>query len=92
LWWKGTVNDSINGITQIFQDKNWQQIGSQKTLSSPVLMILELRAASQFKDCPKMRSYIVLEQDVYIRAILMNFCITIMNLKRRSILQGIVCK
>jgi hypothetical protein len=65
LWWKDTENDhSINGITQIFQIKNWQQTGSQKTLSSPVLMILELRAASQFKDCPKIISYIVLEQDV----------------------------
>jgi hypothetical protein len=64
LWWKDTENDSINGIRQIFQNKNWQQTGSQKTLLSPVPMILELTAASQFKDCPKMRSYIVLEQDV----------------------------
>jgi hypothetical protein len=37
---------------------------AKKTLLSPVPMIVELRAASQFKDCPKMRSYIVLEQDV----------------------------
>jgi hypothetical protein len=53
--WKGTENDSMNRITQSFHGKKLvaDSTGSQKMLSSPALSILELRVASQLKDCLK---------------------------------------